>query len=92
MQKTRLNKFCELTGRTHQALADELGVKRQTAHRYCQPVGHKLHRRPVAGASEKLRMLTFDVIHVGNFADLVDDAAAAQMVAEIAARAAEAST
>jgi len=68
---------------TYATLGAHLGVKRQTANRYCLPVSAGDHRRPGREASDRLSALTFGLIHAGNYADPVTAAEAARMMAAI---------
>lgn len=54
---------------SYEALATKLGVKMQTAWRYCLAPGHKEHRRPGRGPADKLKRLTDGAVHAGNYAD-----------------------
>lgn len=90
MPDTRLNSYRHARNFTFEALGERIGVRRQTANRYCLPVGAADHRRPGREASDRLKALTFGVIHAGNYADPITEAEAASMMAEIDRRAAEA--
>lgn len=86
MLDTRISAYRTRLDLTHAGLGRQLGVGRQTAHRYCLPGSHPEHRRPGRTKSERLRELTFGVIHAGNYADEISPAEAAEMMAEIARR------
>lgn len=86
MPDTRISAYRTRLDQTHAGLGKQLGVGRQTAHRYCLPVSHPEHRRPGRRASDRLRELTYGLIHAGNYADEVTPAEAAEMMAEIARR------
>lgn len=86
MPDTRISAYRTRLDLTHAGLGKALGVVRQTAHRYCLPVSHPEHRRLGRKASERLRALTFGLIHAGNYADEIEDIEAAEMMAEIARR------
>lgn len=83
---TRISEYRIRSGMTFGALAAHLGVKRQTAEKYCAHPGTAKHRRPGALPSDRLRALTFGMIHAGNYADELTAAEAAEMMAEIARR------
>lgn len=82
---TRLDAYRRHNSLTYDQLALELGRHGVQCGRYCRG-----ESQPSRGVSEKIRSLTHGVIHAGNYADLIDAAEAAAMMADIAARAAEA--
>lgn len=83
---TRISEYRMRSGMTFGALAAHLGVKRQTAEKYCAHPGTAKHRRPGATPSDRLRALTHGLIHAGNYADLITEAEADAMMAEYAVR------
>lgn len=86
MPDTRLNTYRRARNLTFEALGECIEVRRQTANRYCLPVDAGDHRRPGREASERLKALTFGVIHAGNYADLITEDEAARMMEDIKAR------
>ncbi|MBA4338348.1 MAG: hypothetical protein C0421_05840 [Hyphomonas sp.] len=83
MLDTRLNSYRRARNLTYEALGAELGVKRQTANRYCLPKAAADHRRPGDLPSEQLKALTCGLIHAGNYAEEISEAEAVRMMAAI---------
>lgn len=82
---TRIEAFRKAKTLTLQALGAELGRSQPQAQRYCAGI-----TRPGREASDRLKALTFGVIHAGNYADPITETEAASMMAEIDRRAAAA--
>lgn len=83
---TRLEVFRRLKDLTHAQLAEILGRTQPQVSRYLRARHDERHSRPGKGAAERLRSYTHGVIDVGNYADELTPAEAADMMAEIARR------
>lgn len=81
MPTPRLSAFITACGQTQGEFAASLGVKAPSVNRYVNGA-----RQPRKAIGRKITARTFGLIHAGNCADLITDAEAAEMMAEIARR------
>lgn len=86
----RLQLYLRLEKLTQEAFGYRIGVTGVTVGRYCRALSDPDHRRPRRATGQRISDLTHGVIHTGNYADEITDAEAADMMAEIARRAAAA--
>lgn len=87
---TRLEVFRRLKDLTHAQLAKELGRTQPQVSRYLRAKEDVRRSHPGPDVAGRLHTLTHGVIHLGNYADEVTPAEAAEMMAEIARREADA--
>lgn len=83
---TRLEVYRRLQGLTHAQLGKLIGRTQPQALRYCKPRSEPGHNVPQWPVGEALKTLTHGVIDLGNYADELTPAEAAEMMAEIARR------
>jgi hypothetical protein len=67
--ETLIARWRRVQGLSFRELGDRLGVKRQTAQRYCLPPGDDNHRRPDPAPAAALRKATGGEITIANYAD-----------------------
>ena len=87
---TRLEAYRRISGASYEKLAKHLGRTGVQTQRYCKSLGDARHSQPGPDVAVQLKQLTFGVIDLGNYADEITPAEAAEMMAEIARREAEA--
>lgn len=83
---TRLEAYRRISGLTLDDLGKKIGRAQPQVVRYCKPRSDPKHNTPQWPVGEALKQLTFGVIDLGNYADEVTPAEAAEMMAEIARR------
>ena len=88
---TRLEIYRRLHGWTHAELGKRIGRTQPQVVRYCKPRSDPGHNMPQWPVGDALKALTHGVIDLGNYADELTPAEAAEMMAEIARREADAS-
>lgn len=87
---TRLHMYLRLAEMTQEQFGDLVGVTGVSVGRYCRDRADPEHRQPRRAVGDRISAQTHGVIHVGNYADEITPSEAAAMMADIAARAAEA--
>lgn len=83
---TRLEAYRRISGLTHDQLGKLVGRTNPQVLRYCKPRTDPKHNTPQWPVGEALKKLTLGVIDLGNYADEISPAEAAEMMAEIARR------
>lgn len=71
-QITRLERYRRLNSWSYSDLGIALGVHGATARRYCLVRGHKDWRWMKADANDRLKKLTGDTLHAGNYFEVTD--------------------
>lgn len=83
---TRLEAYRRITGLTLDGLGKSIGRTGIQVLRYCKSRSDPGHNVPQWTVGEALKKLTHGVIDLGNYADELTPAEAAEMMAEIARR------